>query len=112
MAWALHCSICPIRLPESLEAFTPPANDGNSLIGRWRTTTPGISQRGLGLKELAEGIAKPNEMMQRQQDANGHFTEAGKFFKKSRGDSIRRRDKDWSARSRCDIAEMELRLGR
>ena len=50
----------------------------------------------------------------RTQNANGHFTEALKHFTAAR-DAFEKKappDADWAARARCDIAEMELRLGK
>src|SRR5204863_3710802 len=40
----------------------------------------GLSKRALGLSELAQAAAKPNEAPQRTQAANGRFTEAAQHF--------------------------------
>src|SRR4029079_12231592 len=98
----------------ALEAITPAANDGNFPDRPLAQYYAGVSRRGLGQKELAEGTAKPNEMPQRQNAANAHFAEAQKFFSSARDafDKKNPPDADWSARSRCDSAEMELRLGK
>src|SRR5258707_5021538 len=40
----------------------------------------GLSQRALGLSELAQATAKPNEAPQRRQTANGRFNEAAQHF--------------------------------
>lgn len=96
----------------ALDAFTPVAADANFPDRALALYYVGVCRRGLGQKELAEGIAKPNEMPQRQQAANTHFTEAAKFFTQARETFDKKPDTDWAARSRCDIAEMELRLGK
>ena len=46
--------------------------------------------------------------------SNGHFTEAGKFLVRAREEFDKKSppDGEWSARARCDAAEMELRLGK
>ena len=51
---------------KALEAFTPAANDAKFADRSLALYYAGVSRRGLGQKELAEGIAKPNEMPQRQ----------------------------------------------
>ncbi len=99
---------------KALEAFTPPA--GNTKFPEQASALyhAGVCQRGLGQKELAEGVAKPNEMPQRQNNANGKFTEAAKLFTAAR-DTYEKKippDAEWAARARCDTAEMELRLGK
>ena len=99
---------------KAFEAFNPAANDAKFADQSLALYYAGVSRRGLGHKELAEGIAKPNELPQRQQAANGHFAEAGSLFiAGSRGvreeDSARRRV---GRPARCDTAEMELRLGK
>jgi TolA-binding protein len=99
---------------KALEAFTPAATDANFSDRALALYYAGVSRRGLGQKELAEGIAKPAEMPQRQQAASAHFTEAGKFFTQAREAFEKKTppDAEWAARSRCDSAEMELRLGK
>ena len=115
----LGLAIALLDLPErnyqqALEAVTPATNDAAFPDRGLALYYAGVSKRGLGHKELAEGVAKPNEMPQRQQAANGHFTEAGKFFASSREAFEKKTppDVEWAARCRCDTAEMELRLGK
>jgi TolA-binding protein len=99
---------------KALDFFTPPANDANFADRASALYYAGACRRGLGHKELAEGIAKPNELPQRTQAANGHFNEAVKFFASAR-DAFEKKnpvDAEWVARCRCDTAEMELRLGK
>jgi len=73
----------------------------------------GVSRRGLGQKEMADGAARPNEMPQRQQAANNHFGEACRLFIRAR-EAFEKKpaDAEWAARARCDQAEMEIRLGK
>jgi cellulose synthase operon protein C len=99
---------------KALEAFAPAAADASFPDRPLALYYAGVSRRGLGQKELAEGLAKPNEMPQRQQAANAHFAEAGKFFAQAREAFEKKAppDADWAARSRCDQSEMELRLGK
>jgi tetratricopeptide (TPR) repeat protein len=108
-----------LDLPErnyqkALEALTPAAADAKFTERALALYYLGVCQRGLGQKELAEGVARPNEMPQRTQSANGKFTEALKQFTAAR-EALEKKtppDADWSARARCDSAEMELRLGK
>lgn len=99
---------------KALDAFLPPAGDGKFPDQALALYHAGVCQRGLGQKELAEGVARPNEMPQRQQNANGKFVEAAKLFTQAREvfDKKTPADAEWSARSRCDLAEMELRVGK
>ncbi len=115
----LGLTIAILDLPDrnyqaALETITPAANDGNFPDRPLALYYAGVSRRGLAQKELAEGIAKPPEMPQRQNNANGHFTEAGKFFAAAREAFEKKMppDVEWAARSRCDTAETELRLGK
>ncbi len=82
----------------------------------------GLSLRGLGLRELDQAVAKPNEAPQLKQRADGRFNEAAQRFQqaiaafttklpKEIGDTVPA-ELNWAARSRCDQAEMELRVGK
>lgn len=97
---------------KALEAFTPVANDGKFPEQGRALYYAGVCQRGLGQKELAEGVAKPNEMPNRQNTAKGKFAEAEKLFAKAREAFDKVGDAEWAARARCDTAEMELRAGK
>jgi tetratricopeptide (TPR) repeat protein len=99
---------------KALEALTPAANDAAFPDRALALYYSGVARRGMGQKELAERAARANEMPQRQQAANAHFAEAGKFFAQAREAFEKKTppDADWSARARCDAAEMELRLGK
>src|SRR6516162_9912756 len=81
----------------------------------------GAAHRGLGVKELAQAQAKPQEAPQRKQAAAQRFDEANKAFalaatafsasvKAPPPDAkILPTELEWSARSLCDQAEMQLR---
>src|SRR5262249_19213459 len=104
-----------LDLPErdyakALEALGPPAGDANFADRPLALYSAAASDRGLGLKELEQSVQRPNEMPQRQQAANGRFTEAVKFFTQAREAFEKKHDGEWAERSRCDQAEMELRL--
>jgi TolA-binding protein len=108
-----------LDLPErdyqkALEALSAAAQDAKFTDRRFALYYAGVSRRGMGLKELAAGVAKSNELPQRQQNANAQFAEAAKLFAQARDefDKLSPPDGEWSARARCDAAEMELRLGR
>ncbi|WP_439622278.1 tetratricopeptide repeat protein [Gemmata sp.] len=115
----LGLAVALLDLPDrnyqaALEAVTPAANDGAFPDRGLALYYAGACRRGLAQKELAEGAAKPNEMPQRQNNASGHFAEANKFFAAAR-DAFEKKtppDAEWAARSRCDLAETELRLGK
>jgi TolA-binding protein len=82
----------------------------------------GTAQRGLGVRELAQAEAKPQEAPQRRAAANGRFEEASKQFAAAVAAFAARVkdpvpadakelpvDLEWAARARCDQAEMQLR---
>src|SRR5262245_62051815 len=82
----------------------------------------GLCLRAQGLREVDGMLAKPNEATQFKQRADQKFTEAAQRFAgalqaftaklpKEPGEKPAP-DLDWAARSRCDQAEMELRLGK
>jgi TolA-binding protein len=80
----------------------------------------GLAQRGQGVKALAQIPAKPNEAPQLKDAARQRFDEAAKQFAAA-VDAFAGRaknpdpekdlplDLEWSARARCDLAEMLLR---
>jgi len=79
----------------------------------------GLSERGLGLKELARPAANSKEEEQRHVDARKHFTEAGKQFaaaadlyakRVKEGEAALTPDLEGATRSRCNQAEMLLQL--
>ncbi len=82
----------------------------------------GVSQRGLGVRELAQAEQKPQEAPQRRAAANARFEEASKNFGAALAafsDRVKDVpadvkelpvDLEWAARARCDQAEMQLRL--
>ncbi len=82
----------------------------------------GIAWRGLGIQELMIADAKPAEAPQRRQAAQQRFEQAvaplavaiAVFSKKvpdaPGADQMLPADLEWSARARCDLAEIQLRL--
>ena len=82
----------------------------------------GLALRGQGLKEVDGMLAKPNEAAQFKQRADQKFGEAAQRFAGALAAFSAKLPKepmekppvefDWAARSRCDQAEMELRLGK
>lgn len=97
-----------------VEALGPAAGDRNFPSRSLSLYYLGVAHRGLGHKEIAEGIARPNEMTQRQQNAQGKFNEAVKLFVQAREAFEKKAppDAERAARARCDQAEMELRLNK
>jgi TolA-binding protein len=82
----------------------------------------GLALRGLGVAELAQADARPQEAPQRRNAANQRFEEAARQFAAA-GDAYAAKapevpagaarlplDWEWAARARCDQAEMQLRL--
>jgi TolA-binding protein len=81
----------------------------------------GLARRGLGTKELAQAIAKPQEAPQRRAAANQHFEEAAKQFAAAHDTFMAKAakpkadakelpiDLEWALRARCEQAEMLLR---
>ncbi|MCS6977294.1 MAG: tetratricopeptide repeat protein [Gemmatales bacterium] len=84
----------------------------------------GYAHRGLGLEALAQAAAKPNEAPQHQATAKQRFEQAAGFFAQAvqafearakarpQNDPKIVEDWEWSARCRCDQAEMLLRVGK
>ncbi len=99
---------------KALDAFLPPAADGKFADQGIALYHAGVCQRGLGQKELAEGVTRPNEMPQRTASANVKFAAAEKLFVQARDvfDKKTPPEAEWSARAKCDTAEMELRIGK
>jgi tetratricopeptide (TPR) repeat protein len=103
----------PADFQKAAEALSPPAGDKTFPDHPLALYYLAATHRGLGHKELAEGVARPNEMPQRQQAANGRFNDALRFFAEARAALEKKPDAaEWVARARCDQAEMELRLGK
>jgi TolA-binding protein len=81
----------------------------------------GLAQRGLGLRELDQAAAKPADAARLRASAQLRFEEASKQFAAAGAAFLARvkpptdakelpADLEWSARARCDQAEMLLRL--
>jgi hypothetical protein len=81
----------------------------------------GLARRGLGVQALAQAVARPGEAPNLKATAQQHFADAEKQFGEA-GNAFAARakpdpnakeaalDREWAARSRCDQAEMLLRL--
>jgi TolA-binding protein len=83
----------------------------------------GIANRGLGLRDLAQAEGKPNEAAKYRASAQARFNDAIPQFSKaiaaflSKVETPIENDKltveaEWVARARCDLAEMQLRVGK
>ena len=82
----------------------------------------GVAHRGLGVRELAQAQAKPQEAPQRKAAANQRFEEAAKQFAVAQAafSALAKApeanatglpvEMEWAARAACDQAEMQLRL--
>src|SRR5262249_12365101 len=83
----------------------------------------GVAHRGLGLQDLAKADAQPNDAARLRDSAKQHFTNSISHFTTAvtgflakvdnplDGDKLTL-DAEWVARARCDLAEMNLRIGK
>lgn len=83
----------------------------------------GIAVRGLGLGDLDQAEAKPNEAAKYRASAQSRFNEAiplvsaaaAAFAAKAANPLEKDKltvDAEWAARARCDLAELQLRVGK
>lgn len=111
------------KYPEAVEQLQQVAGNRNFADYRFAVYHLGLARRAQGVAELNQALAKPNEAAQRKQAANQRFTEAlqqftaasSAFKERARPDPLAKEppiDVEWLARSLCDQAEMELRLGK
>ncbi|OWK36737.1 tetratricopeptide repeat protein [Fimbriiglobus ruber] len=110
-------AVCLINSPEqdfakAAEILNGPANDGGFVDRAQAAYELGVCHRALGLKELERGIQAPNEAQQRKKTADEKFTHAAQAFANARDAFAGKKDDEKSARARCDVAEMEIRVGR
>lgn len=107
---------------KALEAFGPVTGNQGAVEFSYAQYFSGIAFRGHGLNDLAQIAAKPNESQQLKQRADSRFIEAANRFQsaanafagklpKELGENLPA-EAEWSARARCDQAEMEIRVGR
>jgi TolA-binding protein len=106
---------------EALNQLQPLAGNKDFAEYRFVLYYLGSARRGLGLKELDQALAKPAEAAQRNNQAQQHFEEAARQFaaatqvfstraKETKPDAKELpADFEWSAKSRCDQAEMLIR---
>jgi TolA-binding protein len=107
---------------KALEALGPLVGNAGLPEHPYALYHAGLSSRGQGLREIDGMIAKPNEAAQFKQRADAKFLEASQRFAAAIAAFNAKLPKepgekpvpelDWAARSRCDQAEMELRLGK
>jgi cellulose synthase operon protein C len=106
---------------KALEQLNPIAGNAGLPESPLANYHAGFGYRGLGLRELDQLAAKPNEADQIRQRANQRFAEAANRFdtaaKAFRAKLPKEAEKatpeiDWAVRSLCDRAEMELRQGK
>ncbi len=97
---------------KTVEWFTAPAADGGFPERGPALYHFAVCQRALGLKELAKPQNNPQEVQQVKQAADGKFNAAQLAFRTAMDWFAGQKQDDWAARSRCDVAEMELRLGK
>ncbi len=83
----------------------------------------GVAHRGLGLQDLAKAELQPNEAPRLRDSAIGHFGNAipqftsaitaflTKLENPADGDKLTL-EAEWIGRSRCDLAEMQMRVGK
>lgn len=108
---------------EALQNLQPIAGQKESADHPFVVYYLGLSRRGLGIQELAQAKTKPQESAQRTQAAQQHFAQAAQDFatalavfedrvKKGGDDKDLAKLQDWSARVRCELAEMHLRTNK
>jgi outer membrane protein assembly factor BamD (BamD/ComL family) len=133
-----HKEVLSARLGLALALMDGPAKDYNGAIENLQGLAGnkefpefasalyylGLAKRALGIKELAEGVAKPNVAAQRRDAANRRFEEAAQHFAGASAAFIAKTklpaddakvltaDWEWAARARCDQAEMLLRVNK
>jgi cellulose synthase operon protein C len=90
---------------KAIENLTGPANDGGFVDRAMASYQLATAQRFLALKESAKPSPNAGEVTQR-------YNEARRWFDVARDVYQQKKDDDLSGRSRCDMAEIEIRLGR
>lgn len=100
------------------------ANDNNFPNRHLARYYLAVAVRSQGLHELNEGEARPNEMPQRRASAQRRFEEALPLFTaaltgftdRAKNEKVEGKELpvavEWTARARCDLAEMQVRLNR
>jgi tetratricopeptide (TPR) repeat protein len=122
-----HLALAYLESPErnydkALESLNPLLGNGGLPEHAYALYHAGLCLRGQGLREVDGMLARPNEAAQFKQRADQKFNEAASRFAgataaftvklpKDPGDKPPP-ELDWAARSRCDQAEMELRIGK
>lgn len=122
-------AICLLEGPEknfseAIQNLQPLSGDKNFVDQPYALYYLAHCQRALGTRELAQAVAKPAEAAQRKQEAVRRFDEAGRNYTAAMDGFLARVKKDepqekellaeteWAARARCDLAEMQVRMGK
>ncbi len=95
-------------LAKAAELLKAPAEDGGFADRGAAMYQLAVCQRLLGMKELEKG-GNPADA---KRNADTKFGEAVRWFGEAGRWYAEKKQDDWSARSRCDHAEVELRMGR
>lgn len=108
--------------PEVQQLLTPLAQDKTFDRQAAASYTLANTFRTLGTVELLRADANPAEAPQRRETAKRHFEQAAPFFAqalalyqaeaKAPGEAELSPEWEWVARSRCDLAEAQLRSGK
>lgn len=107
----LGFALALLDLPErdyakAIEQLTPPSNEVNFSDRPLAIYYLGVCQRGLGLKE--DAAKKRDAALPKFTEAAATFGRAIDAFAKRNAET----DAEWTARARCDKAEMELRIAK
>ncbi len=101
-----------VDFAKAIENLTPAANDGGFAERGHAMYHLAVAQRSLGIRELDKPANNPNEVAARKQASDGKFNESVKWFNEAKNWFASQKNDDWSARSRADQAEIEIRQGK
>lgn len=111
------------KYDEARDLLTPLAGAKDFADRNLATYYAGVAHRGLGLQELAKADAQPNDAAKYRTSAQAHFGNALPLYTTAiaaflaKVETPLEKDKvtleaEWVARARCDLAEMQLRVGK
>ncbi|QEL13808.1 tetratricopeptide repeat protein [Limnoglobus roseus] len=89
----------------AVEPLTQAAGDGGFSEKGLVLYHLAVAQRMIGLKEVLKPDGDPKAAMPKFEDALRRFNEAGGWF-------AGKKDDDWTVRCKCDVAEIQMRMGR
>ena len=101
-----------VDIAKAVENLTPAANDGGFAERGHAMYHLAVAQRILGLREMDKPANDPNQINARKQAADAKFNESLKWFGEAKNWFAGQKLDDWSARSRADQAEIEIRMGK